>query len=92
MPIPSWLHEDVQDVTGLIHGAPQVLLATLDRDEHLGAENTVQRRIGIEPCLPSPPISTTLRASPNSHDAQPAERSSACSSTVRVADSCLSGG
>ena len=35
MPIPSWLHEDVQDVTVLIHGAPQVLLATLDRDEHL---------------------------------------------------------
>ena len=35
MPIPSRLHEDVQDVTVLIHGAPHVLLATLDRDEHL---------------------------------------------------------
>ena len=35
VPIPSRLHEDVEDVTGLIHGAPQVLLATLDRDEHL---------------------------------------------------------
>ena len=35
MPIPSRLHEDVEDVTGLIHGAPQVLLATLDRDEQL---------------------------------------------------------
>ena len=33
--ISSRLHEDVEDVTGLIHGAPQVLLATLDRDEHL---------------------------------------------------------
>ena len=35
VPISSRLHEDVEDVTGLIHGAPQVLLATLDRDEHL---------------------------------------------------------
>ena len=35
VPIPSRLHEDVEDVTVLIHGAPQVLLATLDRDEHL---------------------------------------------------------
>ena len=35
MPIPSRLHEDVEDVTVLIHGAPQVLLATLDRYEHL---------------------------------------------------------
>ena len=35
VPIPSRLHEDVEDVTGLIPGAPQVLLATLDRDEHL---------------------------------------------------------
>ena len=35
VPISSRLHENVEDVTGLIHGAPQVLLATLDRDEHL---------------------------------------------------------
>ena len=35
VPISSRLHEDVEDVTGLIHGAPQVLLATLDRDKHL---------------------------------------------------------
>ena len=35
VPISSRLHEDVEDVTGLIHGAPHVLLATLDRDEHL---------------------------------------------------------
>ena len=27
VPIPSRWHEDVEDVTGLIHGAPQVLLA-----------------------------------------------------------------
>ena len=35
VPIPSRLHEDVEDVTVLIHGAPHVLLATLERDEHL---------------------------------------------------------
>ena len=29
---PSRLHEDVQDVTVLIHGAPQLLLATLESD------------------------------------------------------------
>ena len=29
------LHEDVQDVTVLVYCAPQILLATLDRDEHL---------------------------------------------------------
>ena len=34
-PIPVRLHEDVQDVTGLVDHTPQILLATLDRDEHL---------------------------------------------------------
>ena len=34
-PIPVRLHEDVQDVTVLVYCAPQILLATLDRDEHL---------------------------------------------------------
>ena len=34
-PIPVRLHEDVQDVTVLIDRAPQILSATLDRDEHL---------------------------------------------------------
>ena len=34
-PIPSRLHEDVQDVTVLIHCAPHVLLATLERDERM---------------------------------------------------------
>ena len=34
-PIPVRLHEDVQDVTVLADRAPQILLATLDRDEHL---------------------------------------------------------
>ena len=34
-PIPVRLHEDVQDVTVLVDRAPQILSATLDRDEHL---------------------------------------------------------
>ena len=34
-PIPVRLHEDVQDVTVLVYRAPQILVATLDRDEHL---------------------------------------------------------
>ena len=34
-PIPVRLHEDVQDVTVLVDRAPQLLSATLDRDEHL---------------------------------------------------------
>ena len=34
-PIPVRLHEDVQDVTVLVYRAPQILSATLDRDEHL---------------------------------------------------------
>ena len=29
------LHKDVQDVTVLVDRAPQILLTTLDRDEHL---------------------------------------------------------
>ena len=34
-PIPVRWHEDVQDVTVLVDRAPQILVATLDRDEHL---------------------------------------------------------
>ena len=34
-PSPVRWHEDVQDVTVLVDRAPQILLATLDRDEHL---------------------------------------------------------
>ena len=34
-PIPVRWHEDVQDVTVLVDRAPQILLATLERDEHL---------------------------------------------------------
>ena len=38
-PIPVRLHEDVQDVTVLVDRAPQILSATLDRDEHLLVAN-----------------------------------------------------
>ena len=34
-PIPVRSHEDVHDVAVLVYCAPQILLATLDRDEHL---------------------------------------------------------
>ena len=33
--IPSWLNEDVEHDTVLIHGTPQIVLHTLDPDEHL---------------------------------------------------------
>ena len=42
--------------------------------------------------LPRSPVTTEKQCRGNDHAAQPAERTSACSSTVRVADSCLSGG
>ena len=54
VPIPSWLHEDVQDVTVLIHSAPQVLLATLDRDEHLVEMPGVSHPTAPAPQLPGP--------------------------------------
>ena len=56
VPIPSRLHEDVEDVTGLIHGAPQVLLATLDRDEHL-----VEMPGVAEPATAAPQSARILR-------------------------------
>ena len=33
--VPAALHQDVQDVAILIHGAPQVMLLAIDLDEHL---------------------------------------------------------
>ena len=39
-----------------------------------------------------PRVAMLLEGKGRHHAAQPAERTSACSSTVRVADSCLSGG
>jgi hypothetical protein len=34
-PIPSRLHEDVDDVAVLVHGAPQILWSTSNRYEQL---------------------------------------------------------
>ena len=59
VPISSRLHEDVQDVTVLIHGAPQVLLATLDRDEHL-----VEMPGVSEPATSAPSSARILRTEP----------------------------
>ena len=51
-PIPMRLHEDVQDVTVLVDRAPQILLATLDRDEHLVQ---IPRVAQATPAAPQPP-------------------------------------
>ena len=51
-PIPVRLHEDVQDVTGLVCCAPQILLATLDRDEHLVEMPGVSHPTAPAPQLP----------------------------------------
>ena len=59
MPIPSRLHEDVEDVTVLIHGAPQVLLATLESDEHL-----VEMPGVSEPATSAPQSARILRTEP----------------------------
>ena len=56
VPISSRLHEDVEDITGLIHGAPQVLLATLDRDAHL-----VEMPGVSEPATSAPQLASILR-------------------------------
>ena len=60
VPIPSRLHEDVEDVTGLIHGAPHVLLATLDRDEHF-----VEMPGVSEPATSAPQSARILRTEPS---------------------------
>ena len=60
VPIPSRLHEDVEDVTVLIYGAPQVLLATLDRDEHL-----VEMPGVSEPATSAPQSARILRTEPS---------------------------
>ena len=59
VPIPSRLHEDVEDVTVLIHSAPQVLLATLDRDEQL-----VEMPEVAEPATSAPQSARILRSEP----------------------------
>ena len=67
-PTPTGLHEDVEDVTVLIHGAPQVLLATLDRDEHF-----VEMPGVSEPATSAPQSARILHEDP-----LPVERGVAC--------------
>ena len=64
-PIPVRLHEDVQDVTVLIHGAPQVLLATLDSDEHLVEMPGVSHPTAPAPQLPDVDRTEPLAPRPN---------------------------
>ena len=58
-PIPVRWHEDVQDVTVLVDGAPQILLATLDRDKHL-----VEMPGISHPTAPPPPLPGVDRTEP----------------------------
>ncbi len=58
-PIPSRLHEDVDDVAVLVHGAPQILLATMNRYEQL-----VQMPGVTHPTAAAPKTSRVHRAEP----------------------------
>ena len=58
-PIPVRWHEDVQDVTVLVDRAPQILLATLDRDEPL-----VERSGVSHPTAAAPPPPRVDRTEP----------------------------
>ena len=64
-PIPVRLHEDVQDVTVLVHCAPQILLATLDRDEHLVEIPGVSHPTAPAPQLPGVDRTEPLAPLPN---------------------------
>ena len=64
-PIPVRLHEDVQDVTVLVHCAPQILLATLDRDEHLVEMPGVSQPTAPAPQLPGVDRPEPLAPLPN---------------------------
>ena len=59
VPIPSRLHEDVDGVDVLVYGAPQRLLATLNRDEQL-----VQMPGVTHPTAAAPKTSSVHRAEP----------------------------
>ena len=48
-PIPSRLHQDVEHVTVLVDGAPQVLLATIDRHEELVEVPRIAQRTAALP-------------------------------------------
>ena len=64
-PIPVRLHEDVQDVTVLVYCAPQILLATLDRDEHLVEMPSVSHPTAPAPQLPGVDRTEPLAPLPN---------------------------
>ena len=64
-PIPVRLHEDVQDVTVLVYCAPQILLATLDRDEHLVEMPGVSHPTAPAPQLPGVDRTEPLAPLPN---------------------------
>ena len=64
-PIPVRLHEDVQDVTVLVYCAPQILLATLDRDEHLLEMPSVSHPTAPAPQLPGVDRTEPLAPLPN---------------------------
>ena len=59
------LHEDVQNVTILVYCAPQILLATLDRDEHLVEMPGVSHPTAPAPQLPSVDRTEPLAPLPN---------------------------
>ena len=66
-PIPVRLHEDVQDVTVLLgaYCAPQILLATLDLDEHLVEMPSVSHPTAPAPQLPCVDRTEPLAPLPN---------------------------
>ena len=64
-PIPVRLREDVQDVTVLVYRAPQILLATLDRDEHLVEMPSVSHPTASAPQPPRVDRTEPLAPLPN---------------------------
>jgi hypothetical protein len=48
-PIPSRLHEDVDDVAVLVHGSPRIVLATLHHDEQFVEMPSVTHRTAAAP-------------------------------------------
>ena len=63
--IPVRLHEDDEDVTVLVDCAPQILLATLDRDEHLVEMPRVSHPTAPAPQLPGVDRTEPLAPLPN---------------------------
>ena len=64
-PIPVRLHEDVQDVTILVYRAPQILVATLDRDEDLVEMPSVSHPTASAPQPPRVDRTEPLAPLPN---------------------------